>query len=138
VQRWLWVTLPDFYTSQPFSVGESFTWRCHPDTRERDVSLLYRADLLKDVFRVESDPFDDPDIAREFIGSPACDCTLVAALQWPITLDLVRADPVLSRCPAALVGFHSSAFPIEPPEWRALLRLAIPLDRPGLRAVGGA
>ena len=140
VQRWLWVTLPDVYAGRPFRVGEEFVWSCHPNSGPGDIALLYRADLLKDfshVFRQESDPYDDPYIAAHYNGAPACDCTLVAALKEPVTLPQIRADRVLSTWPAAQVGFHGTAFPIEPPEWLAFVALTAPQDRPRLRAVGG-
>jgi predicted RNA-binding protein with PUA-like domain len=73
------------------------------------------------VFRVDSDPYEDPNIAAKYNGASACDCTLRAALQRPITLDQIRQDRVLSTWPAAQVGFHGTAFPIEPSEWRALV-----------------
>ena len=98
MQRWLWVTLPETYTSQPFRVGDEFTWTCHRDSRPGDIAVLYRADLFKDfshLFRIDSDPYDDPDIAAEFGDVLACDCTLVAALQRSITLPEVRDEGVV-------------------------------------------
>lgn len=140
MQRWLWVTLPDVYTSRPFHVDDQFVWSCHVDSRPGDIALLYRADLFKDfshVFRIDSDAFDDPDIAARYNDALACDCTLRATLQHPISLDQIRRDSVLSKWPAAQVGFHGTAFPIERTEWRAFVALSTPLDRPRLRAVGG-
>lgn len=140
VQHWLWVTLPDVYAGRALRVGEDFVWSCHVDSRPGDSALLYRADLLKDfshVFRVASDPYEDAYIAATYNGAPACDCTLVAVLEEPVTLRQIRADRVLSTWPAAQVGFHGTAFRMEAVEWRAFVGLTTPRDRPRLRALGG-
>lgn len=100
---------------------------------------MYRADWFKDFaydFRQKAGPYSDAHIAQHFGGAPACKCTLAVVLQRPVTLPEVRADPVLSQWPAALVGFHGTAIPIEPGEWRAFLALTSPVDRPRVRAVG--
>ncbi len=139
MQRWLWVTLPDTYAAQPLPVGRTFTWTCHSATETGDIAVLYRADLFRDfshVFRVDTDPYDDAQLRNEY-DAPACDCTVVVALNPTIMLDAVRQDPVLRQWPAALVGFHGTAFPVEREEWQALIGLAAPNDRARLRAVGG-
>lgn len=122
-------------------LGQHCIWSCDPSSQPGDIALLYRAEAMRDfshVFRVEDrDRYYHPQIAADFGGALACDCTVVAALADPITLAAVKADPVLARWPARLVGFHKGAFPIQPPEWRALVGLSSPRDRSRLRAVGG-
>lgn len=140
MQRWLWVTLPDIYVGRPLSVGEQFTWSCHPDTAVGARALLYRAEVLQDfshVFVVDDEPYADADISARYPGSLACVCTVKVALRRPITLRAVRGDAALSGWPAALVGFHGTSFPIELNEWQALVALTGPDDRPRMRAVGG-
>lgn len=89
------------------------------------------------VFRIERDPYDDARITAQYGEVPACDCKLIAALGDPITLGAVRAQSALANWPAQLVGFHGTAFPIQPPEWRSLVGLTSPRDRSRMRAVGG-
>jgi predicted RNA-binding protein with PUA-like domain len=140
VQRWLWVTLPDTYSGLTMRPGDPAVWSCAEDSRPGDIALLYRADVMRDfshVFRIESDPYDDARITAQYGDVPACDCKLIARLGDPITLAAVRAVPALANWRALLVGFHGTAFPIEPTEWRSLVGLTSPRDRSRMRAVGG-
>ena len=141
MQRWLWITRPEVYTTKPLRVHERFTWTCHADSRPGDIALLYRAELFQDfshVFRIESDPRHYPDLAAEFGSDTGCDCVLIAVLQCPVILAKIRKDTVLSRWPAALANCQGSAFPLEPLYWRAFLALSDPLDGAHLRSVGGS
>jgi hypothetical protein len=139
MRRWLWVTLRETYTNHSFREGDRFAWTCDPENRSGDVAILYRAELFQDfayVFRTTTDAYHHPAIAAEY-GAPACDCTLIIALQAPILLREVRTDTVLARWPAAVSDFHGTAFSIDPVYWRALVAISSPVDRPRLRAAGG-
>jgi predicted RNA-binding protein with PUA-like domain len=121
-------------------LGEEMLWTCHEDTRAGDVALLYRATDFQDfshVFKVRKNPKPEADLYREFGSEYGCAADVVAELSEPITLPQVRAERRLANWGALLLSFHGSSFPITPVEWRALLGLASPLDRPRLRAVGG-
>jgi hypothetical protein len=132
MQRWLWVTRPEVYTTKPLRVHEQFTWTCHSGSTPGDIALLYRAEPpfqdLSHVFRIESDPYDDPDLAVWFGSDTGCECVLVAALQCPVRLDQIRDDPVLAQWPAARVNFHGTAFPLDEVYWDSFLKLTDPLD----------
>jgi predicted RNA-binding protein with PUA-like domain len=137
MQRWVWVALPDVVDP---ALGEATVWTCDGETRNGDVALLYRATEFKDfayVFKARTDARYDARLKREFGTDYACDADVVAELREPITLPQVRAEPRLANWTALLLNFHGSAFPISPSQWKTLLGLASPLDRPRLRAVGG-
>lgn len=141
MQRWLWVTRPEVYATKPLRVHEQFTWTCHSDSTPGDIALLYRAEPpfqdFSHLFRVASDPGQYPDLAADYGSDTGCECVLIAALQCPVRLDQIRAEPVLSQWAAARVNFHGTAFPMDPAHWQAFLALTDPLDTSHLRSVGG-
>ena len=109
VQRWLWVTLPDIYVGRPLSVGEQFTWSCHPDTAVGARALLYRAEVLQDfshVFVVDDEPYADADISARYPGSLACVCTVKVAFAAP---DHARGCP--RRCGSVRLAGGSRRLP---------------------------
>jgi predicted RNA-binding protein with PUA-like domain len=141
MQRWLWVTLPETWAYQDLALRTLAVWSCDKDTRRGDVALLYRAEAAQDfshLFKARSDAYEDEDLAAEWDLDWWCRAEVVCELRQPISLGAVRQEPRLSAWIAAQLNFHGSAFPIEPPEWRALLALASPVDRPCLRSAGGS
>lgn len=137
MERWLWVALPD--VEDPV-LGEEVVWTCDEQTEAGDVALLYRATDFQDfshVFKVREDARPDAELAREFACDYGCVADVVADLQEPITLRQVRDEPRLANWSALLLNFHKSSFHLAPAEWKALVGLASPLDRPRLKAIGG-
>lgn len=144
MRRWLWVTRPDVWATIPggaLAHGGQYEWTCHEETRPRDVALLYRADAAKDVahvFRVHSDPWEDDHFSKKGETDWWCECELVHTLKQPLQLWDMRQRKALDDWLPMQVGFHGTAFAVEPAHWRDLLDLAHPLDRIALRRFGGA
>jgi tetratricopeptide (TPR) repeat protein len=143
VQRWLWVTKPQFWLKLrgvPLDRGRTVEWTCDKRTRRGDVALLYRVDPAKDVahlFGVDTDdPWLDTHPTDPRRDAWWCEATLLHTLQQPLLLSDLRAESRLDGWAALDFDLHALSFEVPPDVWRVLLRLAHPLDRIALRRYG--
>ena len=144
MQRWLWVTKPQFWVKLrgvPLDRGRDVTWTCDKRTRRGDVALLYRVDPAKDIahlFRVDTDhPWLDTHPTDPKRDAWWCSATLLHTFQQPLLLADLRAESRLEGWTALDFNLHALAFEIPSDVWRVLLNLAHPLDRIALRRYGG-
>jgi|ERR1035438_9194421 hypothetical protein len=140
MQRWLWVTQPQFWEQLHgggLDDGVEVNWTCDRTSRRGDVALLYRAEVAKDIahlFRVDDDElWEDVHPVDSKRRAWYCNATLVYTLHHPLPLPVLRAEPRLQSWPALDLNMHALAFEIDPPTWRVLLELAHPRDRIELR-----
>jgi len=143
VQRWLWVTQPDFWAQLQggrLEHGLKIEWTCDKKARHGDVALLYRADMAKDIahlFRVDSDkPVEGEHPLDANRKAWWCHATLMHTLRHPLLLPDLRAEPRLASWAALEANFHALSFEIDDTVWRVLLEFAHPLDRIDLRRYG--
>jgi hypothetical protein len=147
--HWVWVTRPGFYAeadgSDRVDLDPSMDyepcgwWTCDESTRQGDLVLVYRTAPRKDLrYLVEADsdayPLDGDLAAPAGRGCFGCDYRVLHKLDPPISLAMLRADPVIARWQAVRVNFQGRS--LVPPEvWERLAALIEKHDPRGHRVL---
>ena len=127
---WLWVTGEEYYRDLPPAPNEGWdgTWTCHAETREGDLSLLYRKSPESNIayiFQVVSDAYSlrDDREARDKGWQWACEYKCIGALEHPLAIGDMRDADDLSGWNALRRNFQGSGGTWEVPEdvWRVLI-----------------
>lgn len=108
--NWVWSTHPIEHHIDALDNAERVTWTCNERTRAGDLVLVYTTQpdrhiryLLKVATDADKD-WGDPQSPGEWDGSWFCDATRIERFDHPLTMDEMKADPLLASDFKALRG----------------------------------
>ena len=133
---WVWITGPEYYLDSDGTDRDDLEpssdylpggwWTCHKDTKAGDLILLYRSRKRMDLaylIEARSAAYSilDDAAAKSAGWDYGCDYQVLAKFDLPLSLAVMKADPVLREWGALRAGFRRRVYEIPPDIWTHLL-----------------